>query len=74
MQPPVPVERWQSRSTFVLALALAAVGLGNVWRFGWLLGENGGGPFFLSYVACLLLVAAALVVAPRIVLELWKCS
>ena len=63
MQPPVPVERWQSRSTFVLALALAAVGLGNVWRFGWLLGENGGGPFFLSYVACLLLVAVPLLVA-----------
>ncbi len=36
------MEQWQSRSTFVLALASAAVGLGNVWRFGFLLGDNGG--------------------------------
>lgn len=63
MKPSVPVERWQSRMTFVLALAMAAVGLGNVWRFGWLLGENGGAPFILTYVALLLLVGVPVLVA-----------
>ena len=50
------MEQWQSRSTFVLALAAVAVGMGNVWRFGYLLGENGGAPFMLSYVAALLIL------------------
>ena len=58
-----PVEQWRSRTTFVLALALAAVGLGNIWRFGWLLGEHGGAPFLLSYVLCMLLVGVPLLVA-----------
>lgn len=57
------VEQWRSRTTFVLALALAAVGLGNIWRFGWLLGEHGGAPFLLSYVLCMLLVGVPLLVA-----------
>jgi NSS family neurotransmitter:Na+ symporter len=58
-----PVEQWRSRTTFVLALALAAVGLGNIWRFGWLLGEHGGAPFLLSYILCMLLVGVPLLVA-----------
>ncbi|MDP5072169.1 MAG: sodium-dependent transporter, partial [Congregibacter sp.] len=59
----LPVERWQSRTTFVFALAIAAVGLGNLWRFAWLMGEHGGAPFFLSYVFCLLLIGVPLLVA-----------
>ncbi|MFK7831261.1 MAG: sodium-dependent transporter [Congregibacter sp.] len=63
MEPYVPVQRWRSRTTFVLALSIAAVGLGNVWRFAWLMGEHGGGPFLLSYLFCLLVVGAPLLVA-----------
>ncbi|MFT4767408.1 MAG: NSS family neurotransmitter:Na+ symporter [Glaciecola sp.] len=59
----LPVERWQSRTTFVFALAIAAVGLGNLWRFAWLMGEHGGAPFFLSYMFCLLLIGVPLLVA-----------
>jgi NSS family neurotransmitter:Na+ symporter len=59
----LPVERWQSRTTFVLALSIAAVGLGNLWRFAWLMGEHGGAPFFFSYVVCLFLVGVPLLVA-----------
>jgi NSS family neurotransmitter:Na+ symporter len=59
----LPVQRWRSRTTFVFALSIAAVGLGNLWRFAWLMGEHGGAPFFLSYLFCLLLIAAPILVA-----------
>jgi NSS family neurotransmitter:Na+ symporter len=54
---------WRSRTTFVLALAAAAVGLGSLWRFAWLMGTHGGGPFMLSYIACLFLLAVPLLIA-----------
>jgi neurotransmitter:Na+ symporter, NSS family len=54
---------WQSRTTFVLALSASAVGLGNLWRFSYLVGEHGGGAFVLTYVLCLFLVAVPVMVA-----------
>jgi NSS family neurotransmitter:Na+ symporter len=43
-------ENWASRLGFVMAAAGSAVGLGNIWRFPWLAGENGGGLFLLVYL------------------------
>ncbi len=63
MSPRKSAERWTSRTTFVLALAIATVGLGNLWRFAFLMGENGGAPFLLSYLFCLLLVGVPLLSA-----------
>ena len=63
MIPTGPAERWRSRTTFVLALSIATVGVGNMWRFAWLMGENGGGPFVLSYLCCLLLIGVPLLAA-----------
>ncbi len=54
---------WGSRTTFVFALTASAIGLGNLWRFSTLLGEEGGAPFLIAYVLCLLLVAAPLLIA-----------
>ncbi len=42
--------RWTSRTSFIFATAAAAVGLGNIWRFPYLAGENGGGAFVLIYL------------------------
>jgi NSS family neurotransmitter:Na+ symporter len=42
--------RWSSRTAFIFAAAAAAVGLGNVWRFPYLAGQNGGGAFVLIYL------------------------
>uniref|UniRef100_A0ABV7LTG1 Transporter n=1 Tax=Litchfieldella rifensis TaxID=762643 RepID=A0ABV7LTG1_9GAMM len=45
------LERWSSRRAFILAVTGAAVGLGNIWRFPYMTGENGGAVFLLLYVA-----------------------
>ena len=42
--------RWSSERAFVFATAAAAVGLGNMWRFPYMAGENGGGAFILAYL------------------------
>lgn len=42
---------WGTRLGFVLAAAGSAVGLGNIWRFPYMAGENGGGAFLLIYLA-----------------------
>lgn len=43
---------WGSQLGFVLATAGSAIGLGNVWRFPYLAGQNGGGTFLLLYLIC----------------------
>lgn len=55
--------RWGSRTTFILALSAAAVGFSNLWRFSYLSGEYGGGAFVITYVLCLLFIAAPVMVA-----------
>ena len=58
---------WEARTTFVLALAAAAVSLGNFWRFAYLAGSNGGGAFIATYLACLFLVAVPLLIAEVVI-------
>ncbi len=45
-----------SKLGIVLATAGSAVGLGNVWRFPYMTGQNGGGAFLLIYVGCILML------------------
>jgi NSS family neurotransmitter:Na+ symporter len=47
---------WSSRWMFILAAAGSAVGLGNIWKFPYMAGENGGGAFILVYLVCVFLV------------------
>lgn len=49
-------ERLSSRLGFILLSAGCAIGCGNVWKFPWLTGQNGGGGFVAVYVLCLLLL------------------
>lgn len=46
---------WTSRFAFVLAAAGSAVGLGNIWKFPYMAGENGGGAFVILYLICIAL-------------------
>ena len=45
-----------SRLGFILLSAGCAVGCGNVWKFPWITGQNGGGAFVLVYIICLVLM------------------
>jgi NSS family neurotransmitter:Na+ symporter len=47
---------WATGLGFVLAATGSAVGLGNIWRFPYITGENGGGLFVLIYLACIALI------------------
>ncbi len=49
-------ERLGSRLGFILLSAGCAIGCGNVWKFPWMVGENGGGAFVLIYAICLILL------------------
>ena len=54
---------WTSKWAFILATTGAAVGLGNIWRFPYVVGTNGGGAFVLVYLACVLMLGIPLLIA-----------
>ena len=56
-------QQWSSRGAFLLATAGAAVGLGNVWRFPFLAGQNGGAAFVLVYLAVVFLIGVPVIMA-----------
>ena len=56
---------WTSRIGFLLATAGAAIGLGNLWKFPYLMGKNGGFPFLVAYLLFILLLGL-----PVIMLEM----
>ena len=62
-QPGGTGEHWSSRTAFILAAVGAAVGLGNIWRFPTLAGENGGGAFVLVYIGFVVLLGLPLVLS-----------
>lgn len=56
-----------SRLGVILATAGSAVGLGNVWRFPYMAGENGGAVFIITYVACVFLLGIPCIVSEFII-------
>ncbi len=56
-------EQWKSGAGFVLATIGCAAGLGNIWRFSYVAGENGGGAFLLIYLICVMLLGLPLMLA-----------
>ena len=55
---------WDSSLSFIFAMIGAAVGLGNIWRFSYVLYSNGGGSFFIPYFT-----AIAIMGIPFLILE-----
>ena len=58
-----PRENWGSKFGFIMAAAGSAVGLGNIWRFPYLTGENGGGAFIAIYLVCVLFIGLSVMLA-----------
>jgi NSS family neurotransmitter:Na+ symporter len=54
---------WSSRLAFILAATGSAVGLGNIWKFPYITGENGGGAFVLIYLMCIAVVGIPIMMA-----------
>ena len=55
-------ERLGSRLGFIMLSAGCAIGCGNVWKFPWMCGQNGGGSFMLLYILCLLVLGLPVMV------------
>lgn len=58
---------WSSGLTFLLAAIGAAVGLGNIWKFPYITGVNGGGAFLLVYVLCTLFIAVPILIGELLI-------
>jgi len=54
---------WSSRFAFLMASVGFAVGLGNIWRFPYITGENGGAAFVIVYLGCAVLIGAPILIA-----------
>ncbi|PLA73815.1 sodium-dependent transporter [Hydrogenovibrio sp. SC-1] len=54
---------WTSQTVFIMAAIGSAVGLGNLWKFPYITGENGGGAFVLVYLLCIVLVGLPVLIA-----------
>ncbi|MCJ7552714.1 MAG: sodium-dependent transporter, partial [Ignavibacteriaceae bacterium] len=56
-------EKWGSKAGFVLAAAGSAIGLGNIWKFPYIAGENGGASFVLVYLICIAVIGLPVLIA-----------
>lgn len=59
--------QWSSRWMFILAATGSAVGLGNIWRFPYVTGENGGGAFVLIYLLCVAAVGIPIMMGETLI-------
>ncbi len=55
--------QWSGRWAFILAATGSAVGLGNIWKFPYITGENGGGAFVLVYLVCIAIIGIPIMIA-----------
>lgn len=56
-------EVWGSKLGFILAAAGSAIGLGNIWKFPYITGENGGASFVLVYLICIAVIGLPVLIA-----------
>lgn len=55
--------QWSSRFAFILAATGSAVGLGNIWKFPYIVGQNGGGAFVIVYLCCVIGIGIPIMMA-----------
>ena len=59
----LPHAQWSSRLGFILAATGSAVGLGNIWKFPYMVGQSGGAAFVLVYLACIAFIGVPILVS-----------
>lgn len=60
-------ENFKGKAAYILALAGSAIGLGNIWRFPYMVGEHGGAAFIIVYVICSLLISVPIFLSEAII-------
>ena len=59
--------RWSNRLSFMLAATGAAVGLGNIWKFPYIMGEHGGAAFIIIYLLCIFTLGIPVFIAELLI-------
>ena len=67
-------EHWKSRLMFIFAASAGAIGLGNIWKFPYLVGSNGGAIFLVIYFLMLIIVGYPILVAEISIGKIGKAS
>ena len=62
-----PRENFGGRAAVIMALAGSAIGLGNIWRFPYMVGENGGAAFILVYILATLVLSLPIFLAEAVI-------
>jgi len=60
-------EHWGSKLGFILAASGSAVGIGNIWKYPHMAGQNGGAAFTLVYLLCILVVGLSIVISEFVI-------
>ena len=60
-------EKFGSRMAVIMALAGSAIGLGNLWRFPYLVGQDGGAAFVIIYIICTLVISLPIFFAESVI-------
>jgi len=60
-------DRWGTRIGFIMAAAGSAIGLGNIWRFPYMVGSGGGSAFVVVYILCVALIGLPMIIAELVI-------
>lgn len=60
-------QTWSSRLTYILTVAGATIGFGATWRFPYLVGQNGGGAYVLTFIAVMMLVGIPIILVENVI-------